>query len=327
MPNYGDATYWDERYREVDSDGDGEESMSSPFDWLFSYEDVRSIVTTLLPDRKVPAFLVGCGNAPFSIDMYNDGYHNIRNSDYSEVVIRQQSKKFPHMTWELIDAMDSKFPTNSVECIVDKSLIDTILCYPNSLDKMKVYMYEMFRILKPGGRFITWSLHPIHEVFDHFDPVKFDWKIRAYNVKSPRWQKNKENRHKSVAHSMIVCDKHGSDVTFPPIDDVHASLFDKGALTDDEYNSFRKLAADFNEKFVLDNASTKQLIKVLDRSLAMKLEETSTNFEKEYFPSNNEDKYEESDVDDDETTNEDTKGNEIIDTIDDDDDPSMHNID
>ena len=65
----GDAAYWDDRYREIDSDGDGEESMSSPFDWLFSYEDVRGIVTTLLPDRKVPAFLIGCGNAPFSIDM------------------------------------------------------------------------------------------------------------------------------------------------------------------------------------------------------------------------------------------------------------------
>jgi len=276
---------------------------------------------TLIPDTNNSAFLIGCGNAPFSIDMYNDGYHKIRNSDYSEVVISQQKRKFPHMTWELVDAMDSKFPSNSVQCIVDKSLIDTILCYQHSLDKMKVYMYEMFRIMKPGGRFITWSLHPIHEVVDHFDPVKFEWTVRAFNIISPRWQKNKENRHKSVAYTMIVCDKHGEDMLYPSIDEVHASLFEKGALTDEEYNNLRKEAADFNEKFAFDNASIDQLLKILDKTLETELLEfsdsecdgvaTKLNGKDVHDDDDNDDDHgHHIDVDDDETTDEDkdTKG-------------------
>ena len=92
----GEAAYWDDRYRE--SEDPNEDDMSAPFDWLFSYEDVKEIIRTLIPDTNNSAFLIGCGNAPFSIDMYNDGYHKIRNSDYSEVVISQQKRKFPHTT-------------------------------------------------------------------------------------------------------------------------------------------------------------------------------------------------------------------------------------
>ena len=171
------------------------------------------------------------------------------------------------------------------------------------------------------GRFITWSLHPIHEVVDHFDPVKFEWTVRAFNIISPRWQKNKENRHKSVAYTMIVCDKHGEDMLYPSIDEVHASLFEKGALTDEEYNNLRKEAADFNEKFAFDNASIDQLLKILDKTLETELLEfsdsecdgvaTKLNGKDVHDDDDNDDDHgHHIDVDDDETTDEDkdTKG-------------------
>ena len=102
-------------------------------------------------------------------------------------------------------------------------------------------------------------------MIDHFDPMKFNWSVAAYNVKSSRWKKDKENRHKSVSHTMIVCDKRTvGDTLFPPIRKVDAILFTQGALTDDEYASLKQEAKDFNEKFAFDNASTKTLIKALD---------------------------------------------------------------
>ena len=47
--------------------------------------------------------MLGCGNANFSADMYDDGYKNITNVDISSVVIKQMIEKNqierPEMTW------------------------------------------------------------------------------------------------------------------------------------------------------------------------------------------------------------------------------------
>lgn len=48
--------------------------------------------------------------------------------------------------------------------VIDKSLIDTSMCYENGYDTtMKLYC-ELCRVLKPGGRLITISLHKEIEV-------------------------------------------------------------------------------------------------------------------------------------------------------------------
>ncbi len=60
MANYGDADYWNKRYNE-DAD--------SPFDWLFSYDDVKDIIGYLIPDKSTKLLVVGSGNAPFSPDL------------------------------------------------------------------------------------------------------------------------------------------------------------------------------------------------------------------------------------------------------------------
>ncbi len=95
----------------------------------------------------------------------------------------------------------------------------------------------MNRILAPGGRYITYSLHPIHEVDFYFEDENFHWKISTYNVKSSRWDEDK-NRHKSIAHSMIVCDKIDLNGNYnqTPINDTF------GILTDEEYKALEARA-------------------------------------------------------------------------------------
>jgi hypothetical protein len=44
------------------------------------------------------------------------------------VVIEQQAAKFPEQIWKVMNAMNMDFPDASFPVIIDKSLIDTLLC-------------------------------------------------------------------------------------------------------------------------------------------------------------------------------------------------------
>lgn len=77
MPNYGDIKYWDNRYRFT---------SGQTYDWLEDYETLKPHISKhLRPEFRI--LVLGCGNARFSEDMYNDGFHNIFNNDISAVVI------------------------------------------------------------------------------------------------------------------------------------------------------------------------------------------------------------------------------------------------
>ena len=78
MPDYGDPTYWDERYTKT---------QDSMFDWLEDYQSLKSILKNhIKPESKI--LILGCGNANLSEDLYDDGYHHIWNIDISSVCIK-----------------------------------------------------------------------------------------------------------------------------------------------------------------------------------------------------------------------------------------------
>jgi hypothetical protein len=142
MPNYGDTTYWNQRY---------EEDKDSPFDWLFDFSELQEIIEYLLPQKNLKTLLVGSGNAPFSPDLwawtcfafdianliyshlfhrYSKGkYTNLINIDLSSVAINTQAEKYPEQQWMVMDVLNMTFPDNYFPVVLDKSLVDTLLCY------------------------------------------------------------------------------------------------------------------------------------------------------------------------------------------------------
>ena len=79
MANYGSKKYWNERYM-----ASGEETS---FEWLESFQTLRDILAVFLSHKDIKILVLGCGNADFSADMYDEGYRHITNVDFSEVVI------------------------------------------------------------------------------------------------------------------------------------------------------------------------------------------------------------------------------------------------
>ena len=88
---YFKKEYWDDRF-----------STEQVNNWLVTYEDVRDQLSPFLsPEFKI--LVVGCGNSTFSEELYDAGYRNLWNIDYSEVVIEAMRIKYkesrPEMKW------------------------------------------------------------------------------------------------------------------------------------------------------------------------------------------------------------------------------------
>lgn len=97
MPNYGDATYWDQRYKE----------KNTTFDWLEQWINIKFKIESFVIPNKIKlseenlqeirkdlkVLNLGCGNSILSEDMYDDGYKSIWNMDISPVCIDQMKQR------------------------------------------------------------------------------------------------------------------------------------------------------------------------------------------------------------------------------------------
>ena len=82
---------------------------------------------------KLRVLVVGCGNSPFSVGMYNSGFQTITSIDYSPCVINAMSTKFPAseypgMEWTVMDMtkMDA-FSSGSFDIVFDKAAMDALM--------------------------------------------------------------------------------------------------------------------------------------------------------------------------------------------------------
>ena len=151
LAHYGKIEYWEERYTR----------RSEPFDWYQVYEGVKDIITQYM--TKTDKILnVGCGNSRLSEEMYEDGYENITNIDYSSKVIGQMEEKcktkYPKLVFKVMDVLDMKdFSTGEYTTILDKGTLDSVLCGDNSVPCAAKMMSEIYRVLAPGGHYMCIS--------------------------------------------------------------------------------------------------------------------------------------------------------------------------
>ncbi|KAF5335992.1 hypothetical protein D9611_006341 [Ephemerocybe angulata] len=154
---YGTKDYWNQRYSQ-ESDGD--------FDWFKTYSDLAPILHELIPDKSSRILMLGCGNSKLSEDMWDDGYHNIVNTDYSDILIQQMRERHSEarssMEWHEMDVRDLKFDDASFDIAIDKGTMDAMMTAKGDvwdppqqvIDDCNGEVSETLRVLKPGGKFI-----------------------------------------------------------------------------------------------------------------------------------------------------------------------------
>lgn len=72
----------------------------------------------------------GCGNSPLSEFLYKDGFKNVENIDYSQVVIDRMSSHCDHcsrMGWHVMDATQLRFQDASFDVVLEKATLDAMM--------------------------------------------------------------------------------------------------------------------------------------------------------------------------------------------------------
>ncbi|KAF8159568.1 S-adenosyl-L-methionine-dependent methyltransferase [Crassisporium funariophilum] len=150
--HYGTKEYW--------------EGDDSSFDWFKSYSDLADLLHDLIPNKSSRILMLGCGNSRLSEDMWEDGYRNIVNTDYSAILIEQMRSRHgqarPEMEWHEMDVRDMSFPSGSFDVAIDKGTMDAMMTAKGDvwdppqqvIDDCTKEVDETLRILKKGGIFI-----------------------------------------------------------------------------------------------------------------------------------------------------------------------------
>jgi EEF1A lysine methyltransferase 4 len=171
---YGTHEYWEHRFR-----------TETSFEWLLSFTQLRHQLEPILHEQydrekedpsTVRILIVGCGNSPFSADLYDAGYTNIVNIDYSDNVIQHMQQLHsidrPQMQWRVMDMTDlSSFPDASFDVVLDKAAMDALLTQegdvwhpqPECIAAVYQMCAEVSRVLTPSqGSLVQISLSPPH---------------------------------------------------------------------------------------------------------------------------------------------------------------------
>ena len=201
VTEYGEAKYWNERY-----------SQYSPFDWLLEYKHFKEAGLTSFFRKNDTFIMLGCGSARFSSEMYDDGFENIYNIDLSEVVINDEAAKNAHrvnMHYDVMDVQKLDFDDEVFDVSIDKSTMDCLFCCTGSTEIISNMMTEAWRTLKPGGLFMTISLHDEEKVLPYIqldsNGNEFAWKkVDVLNIPNPGWKPGSE---KSKTHCVIIAIK------------------------------------------------------------------------------------------------------------------------
>lgn len=76
---------------------------------------------------------MGCGNGEIQDRLYEVGYHNIINNDFSKIVIEEMNnhkkeKGYDEMEYHVMDVTNMTYPSLHFDMVLDKSTIDALLC-------------------------------------------------------------------------------------------------------------------------------------------------------------------------------------------------------
>lgn len=197
--DFSKTEYWDSFFTK----------REATFEWYGSYNNLKRLLTKYISTKDL-ILVAGCGNSDLSLNLYLDGFTHLTNIDNSEVVILNMKKKhlskYPGLTYEVKDILDTKYPHEKFSVVIDKGTLDALMPDDEveSLTRVMEMFNEIKRILKFGGRYICVSLLQCHIakfILTYFNEQ--GWIIRVCNCT----EIEDSNEFNGQAVFMVICTK------------------------------------------------------------------------------------------------------------------------
>eukprot|EP01129_Flabellula_baltica_P012583 TRINITY_DN5692_c0_g1_i1.p1 TRINITY_DN5692_c0_g1~~TRINITY_DN5692_c0_g1_i1.p1 ORF type:complete len:202 (-),score=29.29 TRINITY_DN5692_c0_g1_i1:44-649(-) len=151
MSYFSNVDYWNDRYT----------NYPDCFDWYVGSQMKPLLlkIKEFCPLESI-VLMVGCGNSALSEQMVLEGYQKVFNIDFSPVVIDLMNERFnnsPRLVFEVMNVLELGYQDEFFDVIVDKATLDSIMCSNKSFKKVNMMIRQIYRVLKPGGIYISIS--------------------------------------------------------------------------------------------------------------------------------------------------------------------------
>jgi len=170
VAQFAKARFWDKRYAED----------TEAFEWYWGYDKFREYITAHI--RKDVAVLdAGCGSSHLLEDMADDGYTNLVGIDISRVVLSQMKSRcveYSEIQFLQANMCDTNLPAKSYDAIIDKGLLDSVICSPSGDMYAYVLVNEIGRLLSDEGIYICISHANPEERLKYLE--QYDWDLPGY---------------------------------------------------------------------------------------------------------------------------------------------------
>eukprot|EP00877_Chromochloris_zofingiensis_P004049 jgi/Chrzof1/13645/Cz08g06020.t1 len=174
MPQYGEPSYWEERYARE----------PSAFDWYQDYTGLKPLIHKYLHAQD-HILHVGVGTSRLQEALVKQGgYRHITNMDISEVVVSQMAeahKDLPELSYEVADVRHmSAYADGTFDAVLDKGTLDAVLCGAQAIENVTLMLLEVARVLKPGGTFMLITYGDPSTRLPHLENPVYQWQVEVY---------------------------------------------------------------------------------------------------------------------------------------------------
>ena len=162
-----------------------------------------------------------------SEELYDDGFRNQINVDFSSVAIKQMQERYQsnvgmqcmlivliclyECVVKTMDIREMDFPDSTFGAVLDKGTMDSILCAEGSLMLAAKCLSEISRVLEPNGVFVCMSHGHPNIRMQVFDKPEYGWRVSVHNVAKPMLKfmkpatNEEEENEENSFHYVYVC--------------------------------------------------------------------------------------------------------------------------